>query len=142
MSVRIPLPDGYELDDDPDRVDVDAVVAFLTTEAYWGRWRTRDDIERQLASAWRMVAAYDGTGALVGFARAVSDGVAFAYLADVFVHPDHRGRGLGVAIVREIVEGAGAHTFRWSLHTKDAHGLYQRFGFAPPGPDQLERPRP
>ena len=142
MSAVVPLPDGYELDDDKTRVDVDALVDFLTTEAYWGRWRGRDEIERQLASAWRVVAAYDGTGAMAGFARAVSDGVAYAYLADVHVDPAHRGHGLGVAVVREIVHGAGASEFRWTLHTKDAHGLYERFGFAPPGPDLLERPRP
>ena len=62
------------------------VWEYLSTEAYWGRWRTRADIEAQLASAWRVVGAYRAdTGEQVGFARAVSDGVGFAYLADVFV---------------------------------------------------------
>jgi GNAT superfamily N-acetyltransferase len=139
--VRLILADGYELDDDRDRVDIDALVRFLTTSAYWGRWRDRNDIESQLRSAWRVVAAYCDDG-MVAFARAVSDGVAFAYLADVYVEPDHRGRGLGVAVVREIVEGNGADEFRWALHTLDAHGLYAKFGFAAPGPDLLERPAP
>ena len=67
--------------------------AWLSTEAYWGRWRTRADIEAQLDSAWRVVAAYRaGTDELVGFARAASDGVGFAYLADVFVVAGHQGR--------------------------------------------------
>jgi GNAT superfamily N-acetyltransferase len=140
------VADGYELDDDPRRVDVDALVAFLTTQAYWGRWRGRDEIERQLAAAWRVVALYrrDAAGgwAMVGFARAVSDGVAFGYLADVYVDPAHRGHGLGVALVREMVEGCGADEFRWTLHTLDAHGLYAKLGFAGPGADAMERPAP
>ena len=136
--VRLQVGDGYELDDDPNRIDVEGLVAFLTTEAYWGRWRTRDDIERQLAASWRLVAVYQGD-AMVGFARAVSDGVALAYLADVYVDPAHRGRGLGAAVVREIVEGRGASSFRWMLHTKDAHGLYTGLGFTAPGPDMMER---
>lgn len=139
--VRAAVGDGYELDDDRDRVDVDALVTFLTTEAYWGRWRGRDEIEAQMRSAWRVVGVYRGD-AMVGFARAVSDGVAYGYLADVYVDPAHRGHGLGVAVVREIVEGNGADAFRWTLHTLDAHGLYAKLGFAAPGPDLLERPAP
>ena len=140
--MRRALDDGYELDDDADRVDVDALVHFLTTEAYWGRWRQRADIEAQLSSAWRLVGLYRQGGPMVGFARAVSDGVAFGYLADVYVDPAHRGRGLGRAMVQELVEGNGAAAFRWVLHTADAHGLYAGLGFATPGPDAMERPAP
>jgi GNAT superfamily N-acetyltransferase len=136
----MPAPDGYELDDDPRRVDRDAVYAYLSTHAYWGRWRSRADLERQLDGAWRVVAAYDRAGALVGFARAVSDGVALAYLADVFVDPAHQGRGLGRAIVTAMVEDGPGADFRWMLHTLDAHGLYAGFGFAPPDETYLERP--
>ena len=139
--VRRNLDNGYELDDDANRVDIDALVNFLTTEAYWGLWRRRSDIEAQLSSAWRVVGLYRGSS-MVGFARAVSAGVAFAYLADVYVDPAHRGGGLGHALVREIVEGNGAAAFRWMLHTRDAHGVYADVGFAPPGPDAMERPAP
>src|SRR6059058_835441 len=114
--VRRQVNDGYELDDDRGRVDVDALVAFLTTHAYWGRWRGRAEIEQQVVSSWRVVGLY-ADGAMVGFARAVSDGVAFAYLADVYVDPAHRGDGLGVALVREVVDGNGAEKFRWLHHT-------------------------
>ena len=141
FPVRRSLDDGYELDDDADRVDVGALVAFLTTEAYWGRWRQRADIEAQLSSAWRVVGLYRESS-MVGFARAVSDGVAFGYLADVFVEPAHRGRGLGHELVREIVDGNGASAFRWMLHTRDAHGVYADLGFAPPGADAMERAAP
>jgi GNAT superfamily N-acetyltransferase len=139
--VRRAIDDDYELDDDSSRIDVDALVTFLTTSAYWGRWRQRSDIEKQLASAWRAIGLYR-RGGMVGFARAVSDGVAFGYLADVYVDPDHRGRGLGVALVRELVEGNGADGFRWMLHTLDAHGVYDKLGFVAPGPDAMERPAP
>jgi GNAT superfamily N-acetyltransferase len=94
----------YEIDDDPARVDPEVAVAFLTTEAYWGRWRGEPDIRRQIAQAWRVTGAYDQAGEMVGFARAFGDGGS-AYLADVFVLPAHRGAGLGQAIVAMIVEG-------------------------------------
>jgi GNAT superfamily N-acetyltransferase len=135
------VPDAYELDDDPGRVDLDVVWAFLGGEAYWARWRTRDDVERQVRGAWRVVGAYEtATGAMVGFARALSDGVALAYLADVFVLPEHRGAGLGGRLVAEMIDHGPGAGFRWLLHTADAHGLYARFGFAPPDATVLERP--
>lgn len=131
----------YEFSDDPSRVDRDAIWTFLTTHAYWGQWRTRDIVERQVSGAWRVVGAYEiATGQMVGFARAVSDGCSLAYLADVFVHPDHRGHKLGVQLVETIIEdGPGAH-FRWMLHTGDAQGLYGKFGFVAPDQTYMERP--
>jgi RimJ/RimL family protein N-acetyltransferase len=128
----------YELDDDPARIDPAAAAAFLTTEAYWGRWRTEQDVGRQIAAAWRVVGAYDAAGAMVGFARAISDGGS-AYLADVYVLPAHRGRGLGKAIVAMMVEQGPGAGFRWMLHTSDAYGLYRQFGFAPPPDNYMER---
>lgn len=133
--------DAYELDDDPNRIPRDAVWAWLSTDAYWGRWRTRDDLEAQLDSAWRLVGAYRaGTDDLVGFARAASDGVAFAYLADVFVVTDHRGRGLGKRLLHEMIERGPGRDFRWTLFTADAHGLYEQFGFATPDATAMVRP--
>jgi len=132
----------FELDDDPRRVDRDAVWAFLSREAYWGRWRSRADMERQLDSAWRVVGAYEtGSGRMVGFARAVSDGVAYAYLADVFVVADARGHGLGTALVAAMIDHGLGAGFRWCLHTSDAQALYAKFGFARPDGTYLERPR-
>ena len=129
----------YEIDDDPSRVDPQAAVAFLTTQAYWGRWRDGKDITRQITGAWRVVGAYDRAGAMVGFARAFGDGGA-AYLADVYVLPGHRGAGLGQAIVRMMIEEGPGAGWRWMLHTSDAHGLYRQFGFARADGRYLERP--
>jgi GNAT superfamily N-acetyltransferase len=130
----------FEIDDDPARVDRDAVWRFLSTEAYWGRARSRADLEAQLDEAWRLVAAYDGDGATVGFARAVSDGVAFAYLADVYVAGPARGAGLGTALVRAMIDDGPGRAFRWTLFTQDAHGLYTRFGFTAPDATAMVRP--
>ena len=130
----------YEIDDDPARVDPEAAIAFLTTQAYWARWRNADFIREQIRTAWRVAGAYDASGAMVGFARAFSDG-ASVYLADVYVLPGHRGAGLGTAIVRTMVEDGPGAGLRWMLHTSDAHGLYRRFGFAADGAAYLERPR-
>lgn len=131
---------GYEVDDDAARVDLDAVWRFLSEDAYWERWRDRTVVEHQVRTAWRVVGAYNtGTGQQVGFARAVSDGESVAYLADVWVSADCRGRGLGGVIVSLMVdEGPGAD-FRWLLHTRDAHRFYARFGFAPPDDRYIER---
>ena len=130
---------SYELDDDPARIDPAAAAGFLTTAAYWGRWRAEPDIRRQIAAAWRVIGVYDAVGAMVGFARAISDGGS-AYLADVYVLPAHRGRGLGKAIVAMMIEEGSGAGFRWMLHTSDAHGLYAHFGFSPPDRTVLERP--
>src|SRR2546430_15941549 len=121
---------SYELDDDPARIDPAAAAAFLTTEAYWGRWRTEHDIRRQIATAWRVIGAYDAAGAMVGLARAISDGGS-AYLADVYVLSAHRGRGLGKAIVAVRIAGGPRAQIRWSLCTSGAYGLYGEFGFDP-----------
>ena len=130
----------YELDDDPSRIQRDVVWGWLSAEAYWGRWRDRADFEAQLDSAWRLVGVYDRSGAQIGFARAVSDGVSFAYLADVYVDAAHQGQGLGQRLVACMIdEGPGAG-FRWTLFTRDAHGLYERFGFEAPDATAMVRP--
>ena len=131
----------YELSDAPERLDREAIWGFLSTEAYWGRWRSREDVEKQIDGAWRVVGAYDeASGAMVGFARAVSDGVGFAYLADVFVVPDHRGLGLGRRLVATMIDDGPGADFRWTLFTGDAHGLYRQFGFEDPDPTAMVRP--
>jgi ribosomal protein S18 acetylase RimI-like enzyme len=127
VSVRS-LDGGFELDDDRGRIDVDAVHAFISGESYWGRGRSRELVERTIAGSLRVVGLYLD-GALVGFARAVSDGATVAYLADVYVLPAHRGKGLGVELVREIVEGGELADIHWLLHTADARGLYAKLGF-------------
>jgi GNAT superfamily N-acetyltransferase len=132
------LERGYELDDDLARVDVDAVHAFLT-QSYWAEGRSRETVERLVHGAQRVVGLYHD-GRQVGFCRAVSDDASVTYLADVYVLPEHRGRGLGVELVREMIENGPYARRRWLLHTADAHELYRRFGFGPPNERLMERP--
>jgi GNAT superfamily N-acetyltransferase len=138
--MRRELADGYELDDDAGRIDVDAVHAFISGESYWGAGRPRDVIERLVREAQRVVGLYHG-GALVGFARAVTDGVSVVYLADVYVLAEHRGRGLGLELVREMVDNSPFTERTWLLHTRDMHRLYAKLGFGEPGERLMERPR-
>ena len=140
--MRRELEGGFELDDDPSRVDVDEVHRFLSTEAYWAIGRSRAVVERALREATRVIGVYASDGRQAGYARVVSDGLAVAYLADVYVHPDFRGRGLGVELVREAVENGPQANVRWLLHTDDAQGLYEKFGFGPPSPLLMERRKP
>jgi GNAT superfamily N-acetyltransferase len=130
----------YEVDADPGRIDMDVVCSYLRDEAYWGRGRSRANIEEQVHGAWRVVGAYADDGSQVGFARAVSDGVAFAYLADVFVLKHHRRSGLGRRIVHTMIEDGPGADYRWLLHTGDATFLYASFGFRPTDRTVLERP--
>jgi GNAT superfamily N-acetyltransferase len=141
--MRRELDGGYELDDDPDRVDVDAVFRFLNEEAYWARGRTRETIERLVHGSTRVIAAYTPDGELVAFSRVISDASNMAWLGDVFVLEPHRGRGIGVELVREAVEDPRYRDCLWYLNTRDAHTLYERFGFHRADPGRtMTRPRP
>ena len=136
------LEGGFELDDDRSRVDIDEVHRFLTNEAYWALGRPREVVERLVRESTRVIGAYASDGRQAGFARVVTDGNSIAYLADVYVHPEHRGHGLGVEIVREAVENGPHNDVRWILHTDDAQTLYEKFGFGAPSERLMERPRP
>ena len=128
--MRRQLDHGYEVDDDPARIDIDVAHAYLT-ESYWAEGRTRETVESLVAGAARVIGIYTHDK-MVGFCRVESDDVTFAFLLDVFVLPDHRGRGLGVELVRESVELGPHADLRWHLGTRDAHSLYERFGFGEP----------
>jgi GNAT superfamily N-acetyltransferase len=137
--VKRQLGDGFELDDDPARIDREAIHAFLTT-SYWAQGRSREVQDALVDGSQRVVGLYHD-GRQVGFSRAVSDGHVHAYLADVYVLHEFRGRGLGVELVRFSVEDSPHAGCRWILHTADAHGLYRKFGFEAPSDRLLERPR-
>ncbi|HZS15106.1 MAG TPA: GNAT family N-acetyltransferase [Candidatus Dormibacteraeota bacterium] len=135
MAVR-ELGDGYQLDDARDRVDVAAVHGYLSGRSYWAAGRPIEVVDQQLRDSFRVVGLYH-RGAQVGYCRAVSDASNLAYLADVYVLEEHRGRGLGIELVREAIVN-GPPVRRWLLHTKDAHGLYAKFGFGPPSDRVME----
>ena len=133
------LRGGFELDDDVARIDVAAVHRYLSEESYWARGREYEVMERYIREASRVVGLYQD-GRQIGFCRAVAaDGLAFVYLADVYVLDEFRGRGLGVELVREMVERGPFAGRNWLLHTEDAHELYRKFGFEEPNYKLMER---
>jgi GNAT superfamily N-acetyltransferase len=139
--VRRDLGNGLELDDAKERVDRDEVHRFLCDESYWAAGRSRETQDRLIDGAARVVGLYDGAKQ-IGFCRAASDGTSFVYLADVYVLDAYRGRGLGEALVRAMVEEGPLAHLRWLLHTTDMHPLYRKLGFAEPDFKLLERPAP
>ena len=132
------LGDGLELDDDKDRLDRTEVHRFLSEVSYWAAGRPRETQDRLIDAAARVVGLYDGDRQ-IGFCRAATDGVSFVYLADVYVLDEYRGRGLGEALVREMVEHGELADLKWLLHTTDMHPLYRKLGFDTPGPKVMER---
>jgi GNAT superfamily N-acetyltransferase len=125
------LENDYELDDDRERLDREAIHAYIGGVSYWAKGRTRERQDELIDASARVVGLYKG-GEQVGFARAVDcDAAGFVYLADVYVLDGHRGRGLGVELVREIVENGPLAERTWVLHTRDAQALYEKLGFGP-----------
>ncbi len=125
----------YEISTDPERLDRAAVWGFLRT-SYWSPGIERAVVERAIDNSLPFgLYAADGTQA--GFARVVTDRARFAWLADVFVLEAHRGRGLGVWLVQTVFEHPELRGLRWVLATADAHGLYERFGFAAADPARM-----
>ena len=128
MSSTETLPGGYEISTEASRLDTDAIHAYLT-RSYWSPGIPRDVVERALRHSL-CVGVYAPDGAQVGLSRVVTDFATFAYLCDVYVLEQHRGRGLSKAMMRVVMSHpalAGAR--RAMLATRDAHGLYRQFGF-------------
>ena len=120
-----------EISTDRARLDRELIHRFLSEESYWARYRTREHNDRVIERSL-CFGAYDDDGCQVGFARVVSDGVAFGYVADVFVVPEARGDGVGKALMTALLEHPEVREVRrLTLVTQDAHGLYAGFGFEP-----------
>ncbi len=126
---EVSLPAGYTVSDDPARLDVDRIHRYLAEDSYWTAGRSRATTDRSFANSL-CIGLYAPDGSQAGFARLVTDRTTSAHLADVFVLPEHRGRGLGKAMVAAVLAHPDLATIhRWSLTTRDAHGLYAQFGF-------------
>ena len=130
--------DGYEIDDDGDRVDVDAIWGYLRG-AYWSPNVPRDVVARSISGSL-CLGLYAPGGEQAGFARAVTDSATYAWIADVFVLEPHRDRGLGVWLVQTLLEHPRLQGLRMvTLNTVDAHALYERFGFQRDGERRMVR---
>jgi GNAT superfamily N-acetyltransferase len=115
---------------DRARMDLAVIYGFLSQDSYWARNIPRETVERAVAHSL-CFGAFD-CDAQVGFARVITDYATFAYLADVFVLPSHRGRGIAKQIMEAVATHPELHGLRrWHLVTRDAHALYAQFGFEP-----------
>ena len=126
---------GYEISTDPMRLDRGVVWEFLRT-SYWASGLPRSVIDRSIDHALAF-GLYSPSGDQVGFARLVTDHARFAWLSDVFVLDEHRGRGLGTWLVGTVLSHPDLNGIRVMLGTADAHGLYERFGFEPADPHRV-----
>lgn len=126
------LPEGYEISTDPSRVDAERVHRWLSTDAYWALGRAREKQDRAIEGSLNFGVYDTASGEQVAYARVVTDRATFAWLCDVYVDPSVRGKGVGTALVtavREKVRSYGVR--RVLLATHDAHGVYEKIGFAP-----------
>ena len=122
------MDSGYQIDDNPARMDIDAIHAFLVT-AYWSIGISREVVTRAVTNSY-CVGAFDPLGNQVGLVRVVTDHATFAYLCDVYVLEAHRGRGLSKRMVAHAMARPDVGLLRrLMLLTENAHGLYERFGF-------------
>lgn len=121
---------NIEITNDRARMDVTRIHDYLSNESYWARGIPRERVERSIENSL-CFGAFDGH-TQVGFARVITDYATFAYIADVFVLESHRGHGVSKQLMQAISDHPELQTLRrWHLVTRDAHGLYARFGFAP-----------
>jgi GNAT superfamily N-acetyltransferase len=141
------MDDGISISADPALLDLDVIHGFLKS-AYWCEGLPREVIERAIRNSV-CFGVYDH-GRQIGFARMITDRATYGYLADVFVLEPHRGHGLSKRLMQAIVAHPDLQGLRrWSLITRDAHGLYAQFGFQPlsqperhmeiPNPDVYKR---
>ncbi|MGV9271458.1 GNAT family N-acetyltransferase [Kitasatospora sp. NPDC003701] len=130
--------DGYEIDVDRDRLDVDRVHHWLSTDAFWALGRSRATVEQSIRASVNF-GVYDADGSQVAYARVVTDLATFAWLCDVYVDRGHRGRGLGTGLAVAVRDHLAPYRLkRLMLSTLDAHGVYARAGFVPfPDPGNL-----
>lgn len=130
----------FVLSPDKDRLDIDAIHDFLANRSYWAAGATRESVVQRIAHSDSFGLYHAPTGALAGFARLITDRTTFAYLCDVFVLEPFRGQGLGVWLVEAIVDDPAVQALRRvTLFTRDAHSLYERFGFEALDDDQFTK---
>ena len=122
------MPD-YEVTGDSKRLDIGAIYDFLS-QSYWSAGIPRAVVERAIANSLCFGVFHEGHQ--VGFARVVTDKATFAYVADVYILPEHRGKGLSRRLMEEVIRHPDLQGLRRILlATRDAHGLYAKFGFKP-----------
>ncbi|WP_329341194.1 GNAT family N-acetyltransferase [Streptomyces sp. NBC_00663] len=126
------LATGYEISTDPDRIDAGRVHRWLSTDAYWALGRTREKQDRAIAGSLNFGVYDSASGEQVAYARVITDRATFGWLCDVYVDPAVRGKGIGTSLVEAVREHLRPYGLRRILlATQDAHGVYEKAGFAP-----------
>lgn len=119
------------LTDDAARLSTETVAKWLMNDAYWAVGRSREAIEDSIDHSY-LYGVIDGDGRLVACARVVTDNAVFAWICDVFVDENQRGKGIATWMVGEVVNfWADAGVVRFLIATRDAHEVYARIGFTP-----------
>jgi GNAT superfamily N-acetyltransferase len=119
----------FHVSTDKTKLDINMIEDFLSRRSYWAKGRSREKIVKSIENSL-CFGVYARTGAQVGFARVLSDYAVFAWIMDVFILEDFRKLGLGKLLMKAIMEHPDLQGLeRWGLGTKDAHGLYEQFGF-------------
>ena len=119
----------YEITTDQNRMDIDLIHAFLS-QAYWSVGIPKSTVQAAMENSFCFALMKENEQ--LGFARVITDFTTFAYLADVFIVEKAQGKGLGKMLIGEILAHPSLQGLRrWTLGTKDAHGLYAQFGFVP-----------
>jgi len=126
---------GFTISTDPAHLDIDLIWRYLHDESYWANGVPRELVARSIAASLNF-GLFEGEagrgGTQIGFGRVVSDFATFAWLCDVFVLPAYRGRGLATWLIGMVVEHPDLQVQRgFALATRDAHGLYAKFGWEP-----------
>lgn len=117
----------YWVTTDNEKLDFDSIHKWITN-SYWANGRTKEAMKKVMDNSLNFGLFHNDKQ--VGFARVITDYHTFSYLCDVIIDEDYRGRGLGKLLMKEVLEYPPLITMkRWLLFTKDAHGLYEHFGF-------------
>jgi GNAT superfamily N-acetyltransferase len=126
------IKDGFIISTDKTKLDIAMIHQFLSAESYWSKNIPLSIVQKSIEGAVCFGIYETAQEKQVGFARVITDGATFGYLADVFVINEYRGKGLSKWMIQCILEHPELQGFRrWMLATRDAHGLYSQFGFEP-----------
>ena len=129
------IKSGYLISTDKSKLQPAVIHSYLSKLSYWAKNIPEEIMERSISGSvcfavYEVKQEKEHLLSQVGFARVITDGATFGYLADVFILPEHQGRGLAKWLMKEILSHPALSGFRrWMLATKDAHSLYEKSGF-------------
>jgi GNAT superfamily N-acetyltransferase len=125
------MNENFYISTEKSQLDKNLIIDFLSNHSYWAQGRNRQTIEKSIANSL-CFGVFTSQNKQVGFGRVITDYAVFAWLLDVFILKDFRGKGLGKMLMTEVMAHKDLQGLkRWGLGTRDAHGLYEKYGFTP-----------